>query len=122
MRTGGCPVTGLAAAPASPRRAAAASAAATCRAGAAAGGVAAGLGQGGGDQGAGQPGQQHRGAGVEADVGDPDLHGRVARGQPGQEVDAPLVQRRAAPDEAADRRVVGGRVRPRRGRHRGRPA
>ena len=56
---------------------------------------AAGLGQGGGDQGAGQPGQQHRGAGVEADVGDPDLHGGVARGQPGQEVDAPLIQRRA---------------------------
>ena len=34
---------------------------------------AAGLGQGGGDQGAGQPRQEHRGAGVEADVGDPDL-------------------------------------------------
>ena len=45
---------------------------------------AAGLGQGGGDQGAGQPRQQHRGAGVEADVGDPDLDGGVARGKPGQ--------------------------------------
>jgi len=82
----------------------------------------AGLGQGGGDQGAGQPGQQHRGAGVQADVGDPDLDGRVARGQPGQEVDAPRVQRRPLPDQAADRRVVGGGVRPVRGRGRGRPA
>ena len=35
---------------------------------------------------------QRRGADVEADIGDPDLHGRVARGKPGQEVDAPLVQ------------------------------
>jgi hypothetical protein len=52
---------------------------------------AAGLGQGGGDQGAGQPRQQHRGADVEADVGDPDLDGGVARGQPGQEVGAQLV-------------------------------
>ena len=55
-----------------------------------------GLGQGGGDQGADQPRREDRGAGVEADVGDPDLDGRVARGKPGQEVDAPLVQRRAA--------------------------
>jgi hypothetical protein len=58
---------------------------------------AASHGQDGGDQGTGQPGQQHRGAGVQADVGDPDLHGRVARGRPGQEVDAPLVQRRPVP-------------------------
>ena len=82
----------------------------------------AGLGQGGRDQGAGQPGHQHRGAGVEAGVGDPDLHRGVARRQPRQEVDALLIDRRAAPDEAADRRIVGGGVRPLRGRHRRRPA
>jgi len=64
----------------------------------------AGLGQGGGDQGPGQPGREHRGAGVQADVGDPDLDGGVARGQPGQEVDAALVQRRAA---AMRRRTAG---------------
>ncbi len=61
-------------------------------------------------------------AAAEAGSHDPDLDGGVARGQPGQEVDAALVQRRPLPDEAADRGVIGGRVRPRRGRHRGRPA
>jgi hypothetical protein len=45
---------------------------------------AAGLGQGGRDEGAGQPGHQHRGADIKADVGDPDLDRGVARGQPGR--------------------------------------
>ena len=80
------------------------------------------LRQGGRHQGAGQPGQQHRRANVEADVGDPNLYGRVPRGEPREQVDALFVERRAPVDEAADRRIVGGDVGPHRRRRRRRPA
>jgi len=81
------------------------------------------LGQGGRGQGARQPGHQHRSVDVVADVGDPDLDRGVARGAPRDDVDAPLVQGRAAGNDLADSRVVGGRVRsPGQGRDRPRHA
>ncbi len=80
------------------------------------------LREGGRDEGAGQPGQQHRRFDVEADVRDPHLHGRVARGKPRKEINPLLVERHALVDEAVDRRIVSDGVGPHRGRRRRRPA
>ena len=70
------------------------------------------LAGGGLHQGPGQARQQHRVRGVQADVGDPELDGRVLVGQAGVEVDHPPVEQHPGVDECPG--PLRGRPRPNR--------
>lgn len=58
------------------------------------------------DQRAGERGQDDRGGGVQADVGDPELDRRIPLGEPDVEVDHPVVQDRPGGEHVRDPAVV----------------
>ncbi len=68
------------------------------------------------DQRPAEHGDHHRRLEIGADVGDPDLDGRVLRRQPGVEIDHAVVHGRARLDQLGDAAVIVGLVRERFGR------